>query len=147
MIHNLQVYRSGLFNFSPLKHPPLWKLEGYPEYIARQSKLMSENYSLKSEVQRYEALSSASDNGMVEVTEGHFMPVHYYKGRLMIEYLMDTRGMTYDAILKDNRYEEMTYQELLQWVKTSAKVITSESYIIGRKLCRVYTWKANPKQL
>jgi len=119
MIHVLQANKYGLLNFSPIKHPPMWKLEGYPEYIARRDQLNADDYSLKSEIQRYEELVEASSDMDVEVTEGHFMPFYYYKGRVMIEYLMDIKGMTYDEILKDDTSEESVYQEVLQWSKAS----------------------------
>ena len=119
MIHVLQANKYSLLNFSPIKHPPMWKLEGYPEYIARRNQLNSYDYSLRSEIQRYEELVEASSDMDVEVTEGHFMPFYYYKGRVMIEYLMDVKGMTYDEILKDNISEESVYQEVLQWANNS----------------------------
>ncbi|WKN40815.1 hypothetical protein [Tunicatimonas pelagia] len=119
MIHNLQANKYGLLNFSPLKHPPFWKLEGYPEYIARRNQLHANDYSLRSEIQRYVELMKASNNMFVEVTEGHFVPFYYYKGRLMVEYLMDIKGMTYDEILKDDTSEEVVFQEVLQWTKIS----------------------------
>ena len=117
MIHNLQANKYGLINFSPIKHPPMWKLEGYPEYIAKQDKLNADDYSLKSEIQRYAKLTEDSDDIFVEVTQGHFMPFYYYKGRVMVEYLMDIKGMTYDEILMDETSEEVVYQEVLQWSK------------------------------
>jgi hypothetical protein len=75
--------------------------------------LKDANYSLKSEIERFIKLDSKSKNGIVEVTEDHFMPSVYYKGRLMIEYLMDVKGMTYDEILKDTRSEDELFQEML----------------------------------
>lgn len=119
MVHVLQADKYGLLNFSPIKHPPMWKLEGYPEYIARCAQLNADAYSLRSEIQRYKELVEASDDMNVEVTEGHFMPFYYYKGRVMIEYLMDVKGMTYDEILKDDTTEELVYQEVLQWANNS----------------------------
>ena len=115
MVHNLQANKYGFINFSPIKHPPMWKLEGYPEYIARQDQLSANDYSLRSEVQRYAKLIEASDNMDVEVSQGHFIPFYYYKGRVMVEYLMGVKGMTYDEILKDDASEEIVYQEVLRW--------------------------------
>jgi len=119
MIHNLQAHRYGLLNFSPIKHPPMWKLEGYPEYIARRSQLKADDYSLSAEVQRYVTLMKASEDGDVEITKEQIAPFYYYKGRLMVEYLMDVQGMTYDEILQDDTSEEAVFQELLQWKKAS----------------------------
>ena len=39
MIHNLQADKYGMINFSPVKHPLMWKLEGYPEYVCHQKML------------------------------------------------------------------------------------------------------------
>jgi len=88
-------------------------LEGYPEYISRQAKLKDKNYSLTNEIKRFIELESKSEDGIVEVSEEHFMPAVYYKGRLMIEYLMDIKGMTYTEILKDKRTEDQVFQEML----------------------------------
>jgi len=117
MVHNLQGNTYGLLNFSPVKHPPMWKLEGYPEYISRRNLLKSADYSLRLEISRFVELEKNSKDGFVEVVKGHFMPTYYYKGRLMVEYLMDIKGLTYDEILKDKRTENEVFEELLNWVK------------------------------
>ena len=59
----------------------------------------------------------ACEKGFVEVVKGHYMPTYYYKGRLMVEYLMDIKGLTYDEILKDSRTEIEVFDELVNWVK------------------------------
>lgn len=117
MVHNLQANKYGLINFSPVKHPPIWKLEGYPEYVSRRTMLKSDDYSLGFELDRYAALTENSNDGFIEVVKGHFMPTDYYKGRLMVEYLIDIKGMTYDDILKDKRTETEVFNELLHWAK------------------------------
>lgn len=117
MVHVLQANRYGFINFSPIKHPPLWKLEGYPEYVARQAMLKSNNYNIISEIKRYTVLEKRSQDGFIEVVKGHFMPTYYYKGRLMMEYLIDNEGLTYDSILKDDRTEEKIFLQMLKWAK------------------------------
>ena len=96
-----------------LNHPPYWKLEGYPEYIARQAKLKAEDYNLKNEIKRFVELESKSKDDFVEVSEEFFMPSIYYKGRLMVEYLIDVKGLTYSEVLKDTRTEEQVFQEMV----------------------------------
>jgi len=112
MVHCLQANKLGLWNMNQFNHPPYWKLEGYPEYISRQAMLKAENYSLKNEINRFIELESKSTNGIVEVSEEHFMPSVYYKGRLMIEYLIDIKGMSYTEILRDDRTEDQVFQEM-----------------------------------
>jgi hypothetical protein len=113
MVHCLQANKLGLWNMNQLNHPPYWKLEGYPEYISRQAKLKAKDYSLTNEVKRFIELNSKSKDGIVEVSEEHFMPSVYYKGRLMVEYLMDVKRMTYAEILRDTRTEDEVFQEMV----------------------------------
>ncbi len=113
MVHCLQANTLGLWNMNQLNHPPYWKLEGYPEYISRQAKLKDKDYSLSNEIKRFIELESNSSDGFVEMSEKHFVPSIYYKGRLMVEYLMDIKGMTYDEILKDSRDEDQIFEEMV----------------------------------
>lgn len=113
MVHCLQANTLGLLNMNQFNHPPYWKLEGYPEYISRQAKLKDPDYSLTNEIERFIELESKSKDGFVEVSNEHFVPSIYYKGRLMVEYLMDVKGMTYNEILKDQRTEDQIFQEML----------------------------------
>lgn len=119
MVHILQANKYGLLNFSPLKHPPMWKLEGYPEYVARTNYLNSENYDLRKEIQRFVSADEDAKRETFEAVEGHFMPTYYFKGRIMVEYLMNIKGMTYDAILKDQRTEEEVFNEMVEWMNLS----------------------------
>ena len=121
MVHVLQADRYGLFNFSPLKHPPIWKLEGYPEYIARRKPLSSDSYDLRKEMQRFVSANENSKRETFEAVEGHFMPTYYFKGRIMTEYLMNIKGMTYDEILKDQRTEEEVFDEMVEWMNEAGE--------------------------
>lgn len=119
MVHIMQADKYGLLNFSPIKHPPIWKLEGYPEYVARTNYLNSENYDLLKEIQRFLSADEDAKRESFEAVEGHFMPTYYFKGRIMVEYLMNIKGMTYDAILKDQSTEEEVFNEMVEWMKES----------------------------
>lgn len=114
MVHVLQTNRYGMLRFNPWSHPPLWKLEGYPEYVARQDRRIA-GYKLSNEIGRYVTLRAESTDGWVEVVPGHFMPAVYYKGRLMVEYLMDIKGLSYDEILSSDDPEDEVFNEMLRW--------------------------------
>ena len=116
MIHILQAHRYGLLNFSPIKHPDFWKVEGYPEYISRVSILQKKDYSLAKEVFRYKNEIANSKNGIVNIAENYYAPQVYYKGRIMVEYLIN-KGMTYDEILKDKRPEDEIFSEIEEWAE------------------------------
>ena len=116
MIHCLQTNKYGIFKFNPFHHPEFWKLEGYPEYIAKLKKLSGKDYSLASEIDRYVSLQNKAKDIWVSLEEGGCeWPYYYYQGRLMIEYLIDFRHLSYNQILKDTVSENTIYQEMIKW--------------------------------
>ena len=119
MTHCLQANKYGLLKFNPLKHPEFWKLEGYPEYISRQNERSGEDYSLIADIERCVDLKrKATDSWILSEDGGCQVPDYYYRGRLMMEYLIDIRHFSYDQILKDIRSENTIYQEMIKWKDT-----------------------------
>jgi hypothetical protein len=115
MIHCLQAYKYGKLKFNPFKHPEMWKLEGYPEYVARQ-KFFSPTKNLKNEIERFIELKQKQTDIWIPVEEGGCAaPEYYYKGRIMTEYLITIRNLTYDQVLKDKRSEKEIYAEMMEW--------------------------------
>jgi hypothetical protein len=115
MVHCFQAHKYGKLKFNPLRHPEMWKLEGYPEYVARQTS-SDPNYNLKSEIERFIEFKRTQPDIWVAVEEGSCeFPEFYYKGRLMTEYLINIRKLTYDQVLKDRRSEEDIYEEMIGW--------------------------------
>ena len=116
MIHCLQANKYGIMKFNPMRHPEMWKLEGYPEYISRQPKLTSKDYSLSNQIDRYIELESKSTDGWVLMEDGACeAPKYYYKGRLMVEYLMDIKHLSYDQILNDTTSTNSVYADMINW--------------------------------
>ncbi len=121
MVHILQAHHFGLFNFCPIKHPDFWKVEGYPEYISRVSILQKKDYSLAKELFRYKKEIANSKNGIINIAENYYAPQVYYKGRIMVEYLINEKGMTYDEILKDKRSADEIIAEIEKWAEQQMK--------------------------
>ena len=122
MIHCLQYNKYGIMKFNPLRHPEMWKLEGYPEYIARQPKLTAKDYSLTSEIDRYIELESKAADIWIVIEDGACeAPKYYYKGRLMVEYLMDIKHWSYDKILNDTTSTNSVYADMINWRNTIKK--------------------------
>ena len=117
MVHILQAHHFGLFNFCPIKHPDFWKVEGYLEYISRISILQKKDYSFAKEAFRYNKEIANSKNGIINIAENYYAPHVYYKGRIMVEYLINEKGMTYDEILKDKRSADKIFAEIEKWGK------------------------------
>jgi hypothetical protein len=129
MIHCLQAKKYGIMKFNPFRHPEFWKLEGYPEYISRKTQLSSKDYSLANEIERYINLKNKATDTWIPVEEGGCeFPDYYYKGRLMIEYLMGIKHMSYDQILKDSVSESAILKEMIKWKDSTKKVIDSVAH-------------------
>ncbi len=120
MIHCLQANKYGITKFNPYKHPEFWKLEGYPEYISRQEQLSNKDYNLSNDIENYINLKrKANDFRILEEIGGCEVPDYYYKGRLMIQYLMDIRHLSYTEILNDTISENTVYQEMIKWKEST----------------------------
>ena len=116
MIHCLQAHKYGIIKFNPFRHPEFWKLEGYPEYISRQKELSAKNYSLMADIDRYQDLKRNTKDIWISAEEGGCIaPDYYYRGKLMIEYLIDIKHLSYDQILKDTTSENTIYKEMIKW--------------------------------
>jgi hypothetical protein len=115
MLHCLQAHKYGILKFNPFKHSAMWKLEGYPEYVARQ-KSSDSNDALKKEIEKFiELKRKQTDIWIAEEDGGCEAPEFYHKGRLMTQYLINVKHLTYDQILKDKRSEEEIYAEMIGW--------------------------------
>jgi len=116
MTHCLQANKYGLLKFNPFKHPEFWKLEGYPEYISMQRELPGRDYRLISDLEKYlSPEDNATSNLILSEEGGCEVPDYYYKGRLIIEYLMDVRHLSYDQVLKDTISENILFHEMIKW--------------------------------
>ena len=116
LTHCLQGNKYGILKFNPFKHPEFWKLEGYPEYISRQKELSGNEYSLTADIERYLSLEGKTNGNWISSEEGGCeAPAYYYKGKLMMEYLIDIRHLSYDNILKDTRSENVIFLEMIKW--------------------------------
>ena len=117
MTHCLQAHKYGILKFNPFNHPEMWKLEGYPEYVARQK--FSES-NLKKEIKSFlEHQQKQKDIWILEEDERCEVPEYYYKGRLITEYLMNVEHLTYDQILKDERLEGKIFGEMVGWATSN----------------------------
>lgn len=116
LVHVLQESKYGKIKFNPFNHPEYWKLEGYPEYIARRPARLRSDYDLVNEIDRFVALESQMKDIWIAIDEGGCKaPAYYYKGRLMTEYLMDIKKLSYDQILADTISEDSIFAEMIKW--------------------------------
>lgn len=114
VIHFYQMNRYGMLRFNPVTPPPSWKGEGYPEYIAYQKDIKSEGYDLLESFKKIKEFEKTGEYWF-PTEPGQLDPLVYYKGRVMIEYLIDIKGMTYTEILDESVTEENVIAEMTNW--------------------------------
>lgn len=113
-IHFYQMKKSGILNFNPINHPPQWKMEGYPEYVAYQKDIRSGDYDIRDSINKLIEFEKTGEY-LFETSPGQFEPFVYYKGRIMIEYLIDIKGLTYTEILNETVVDEKVIEEMTIW--------------------------------
>jgi len=109
-IHNFQYQKYG---FATLNFP-FWKLEGYAEYMMRQEE---DEWDLRygiSHLLKYDEQGSYNYD-WVEWENEIGTPYIYLKSNVMVQYLMEIEGLTYDEIVKDLRSMEVVFEEVLSW--------------------------------
>jgi hypothetical protein len=112
MTHCLQFDRYGLFKSNPLAGYPMWKWEGYAEYVARQS---TDQKDLRQNIQRLRDRESTAHNGIVYFSDSSQTVIPYYRDWLLVQYCMDIKKMTYDSVLKNSTEETQLRTEMMQW--------------------------------
>ena len=124
--HTLVFAKLGLASTSRL---PMWKAEGYPEYIAMSASRLQPNYSLSASVARIlnADLSGLKDargelppmrydcigKSYVKDENGDFWHTCYYLSRVLVEYLLDKKGLSFDELAQPSVNESETLRELL----------------------------------
>lgn len=115
MVHCLQANKYGKMKFNPFRHPEMWKLEGYPEYVSKQMN-RNDNNDLVNEINRYTDMESKSKDGWILAGDNNCsIPEIYYKSALMMKYLIDVKHFSYDKILRDTVSEKTVYDEMTKW--------------------------------
>ena len=125
--HSLVFARLGLANTARL---PMWKAEGYPEYIAAAVVRSQSGYSLRGSVARLlEAdltrLKDAQGNiaplrydcigkSYLKNEAGDFWHTCYYLSRVLVEYVLDKKGLSFDRLAQPSIDETQTLNELLR---------------------------------
>ncbi|MEO1217782.1 MAG: hypothetical protein AAFY45_29920, partial [Bacteroidota bacterium] len=89
----------------PIQYP-VWKLEGYAEYISR-----SQREELSDFQQNLLTLHQSQENpseGLPWITfkDGSGVPQAYFEYRILIQFLMEEEGLTYKEILDSEESKE-----------------------------------------
>jgi hypothetical protein len=117
MLHCLQYNKYGLFNSRPLKNIPVWKWEGYPEYVSYKSDVKDEKVILLENLKRLvEYEKEGTFHVEVDIEGGKsFAGIYYFTNWLMVKYLLDVKKLKFDDLMKDEVQYDAVHKEMLEW--------------------------------
>ena len=117
-IHCLEFNRYGLWQSNPLGRHPDWKWEGYPEYVARQ---IPRDKDLKANIKTLLQAEQFNDNGWIRLPDSSETLNSYYKYKLLIQFCMEIKRMSFVQLMKDTTQEGNITQQMMDWYKEQTK--------------------------
>jgi hypothetical protein len=120
MIHCYQLKKLGLYNASPYGDVPIWKREGYAEYICYKSSVKNEQQMLFEAIKKYNEQKEKDSFvwATVNIDEGEsYAGKDYYRFWILVKYLCDVRKLSFDELIKGTIKEESVYGEMMEWYK------------------------------
>jgi len=110
-VHCLEFNKYGLWQSNPIAKHPIWKWEGYPEYIARQS---FDQTNLQNNIQKL-LQTENTNNVWMTFADGTETLTAFDEYRLLIQYCIAIKKMTFTELIKDTTQEETIKQEMISW--------------------------------
>ncbi len=118
-VHCFQFHKLGLMKSNPIAKYPLWKWEGYNEYIARRNE---DQISLLNNIDRlYKTKEKNKNEWCVLFADSTVVDKTYYNWWLLMQYCKDVKKMTYNEILRTKTTEESIKKEMMNWYSRSIK--------------------------
>jgi hypothetical protein len=111
-VHCLEFKKYGLWNSNPIAKHSKWIWEGYPEYIARQ-KLGIKN--LQNDIKTLLHSERVDNNGWTTLFDNTEITTTYFKYRLLIQYCLEVKKMSFVQLFADNTNEEIVRQQMMAW--------------------------------
>jgi hypothetical protein len=110
MTHCLQFDKLGFWKSKPIANIPIWKWEGYAEYVSRQN---NDQKDLSKNIERL--IATDKNSWAINFSDNTSAPREYYDYWTLIQYCMDIKKMTYKQILADTTSEQTVRQEMMSW--------------------------------
>jgi hypothetical protein len=124
--HSLVFARLGV---SAVARLPMWKQEGYPDYVAAAEIRSNPNYTVRASVERILRvdLSWLKDEhgkfaplrydcigkSFLRIENGDYWHTCYYISRVLMEYLLDVKGLKFDQVISPAISDTDTLNELM----------------------------------
>jgi hypothetical protein len=111
-LHCYQYHDLGFWKCNPVGNIPMWKFEGYPEYIARKNACPTD---LRNRIATYHQRLKEDDNGWVDFEDGSGTVLPYFEACLMVQFCFEVEHLTWKSLLEDVRTEENVRQAMETW--------------------------------
>jgi hypothetical protein len=111
-VHCLEFRKYGLWKSNPLGGHPEWKWEGYPEYIARKN---TQHGNLQNGIKTLLLAEEDNYSGWMTLPDSTEVLIHYFKYRLLVQYCLEVKKMSFVQLLQDTTGEETLRQEMMNW--------------------------------
>jgi hypothetical protein len=111
--HCLVFHKVGFWRSNPVANHPYWKWEGYPEYISRRA--ADQTDLVKNIEQLNEAIRKDKDEWGIRFADSTVSSRKYFQYRLLIQYCLDVKKMTYENVLKDSTSEQTITTQMMNW--------------------------------
>lgn len=114
MVHTYQ-YNSFGFKTTTTE---TWKTEGYAEFVSRASRQRSITDDWEW-LQSFNDLNPNNHWGWLEYADGTGVPSIYLEYGLLVRYMMEIEGLTYQELVADKSSQEEVYNRLSNWVDSA----------------------------
>lgn len=111
MIH---TYQYNHYGFGTLR-TPTWKLEGYAEYQSRKRGQLSDLTTSIDLLLLERAKAGDNQWFWIQLEDGTGLPSQYLRDKILIQYLMEVEGLTYQEIKNEERAAQVVEAQALTW--------------------------------
>lgn len=116
-VHCAQFNKLGLWHSNPVKSHPVWKWEGYPEYVARKNDDQTDFRHNLERLLKYEEESPSA--WAIYFSDSTITSINYFEDWLLVKYCLDVRELSYEELLNDNMERAHVEKEMWTWFKGS----------------------------
>ena len=128
-VHCEQHKEYAFFMNTPLNFGryPSWKIEGYAEWISQKKRIALDPTSISNVIKKIEENKGEGESKWIELGKSYTMPLAYLKDRVLVEYLIQIKDMSYTDIIKGKFEVDELFEEIKTWSNRSAEQGTARN--------------------
>ncbi|MDA9774378.1 collagenase [Saprospiraceae bacterium] len=113
-MHNLQHNQNPKYQILSTLGKANWILEGHAEYVSREFK---NDGLLQNKIENYLSEKDRKHIGIpvFKLEDGTIQNLAYYKYALIVQYLIDVRGLDYKQLCELNSSQDSLFSAMLDW--------------------------------